>query len=272
VDSGETVLAHSGSVYWNAYRRRWVMIAVQVFGSSVLGEVWYAESDTPLGPWVFARKIATHEKYSFYNPKQHPMFDGEGGRLVYFEGTYSHTFSGNDHPTPRYDYNQILYKLDLADPRLVLPVPIYAVDVGDSSAVHWMAGPALRGRSERPIEASPAFFALDRPHGASVAIYAKGPAKSGRLVVAGDDEVGNAPDSLRFHALPADLESPAETVPLYEFVSDKGVFVYSTNPEPPALGFRRSESPLCRVWRCPTPQRFTLRNEGRPSSRREGKG
>src|SRR5262249_10300175 len=53
-----------------------------------------------------------------YNPKQHPYFDQEGGRFIYFEGTYSHTFSGNEHPTPRYDYNQIMYRLDLADERL----------------------------------------------------------------------------------------------------------------------------------------------------------
>jgi hypothetical protein len=269
VDSGETVLAHSGSVYWNAYRRRWVMIAVQVFGSSVLGEVWYAEADTPVGPWVYARKIVTHEKYSFYNPKQHPMFDGEGGRLVYFEGTYTHTFSGNDHPTPRYDYNQILYKLDLADPRLVLPVPIYAVDAGDSSAALWRDGPSLRNNSEKPIEAGPAFFALDRPHGDSVRVYATGPAECGRLVVGADKDEERAPGSLRFHALPADLKSPpAETVPLYEFVSDRGVFAYSTRPEPPGSGFRRSASPLCRVWRCPTSQRFTLQNETRPFTRR----
>lgn len=27
-------------------------------------------------------------------------------------------FSGTKTPTPRYDYNQIMYSLDLADPRL----------------------------------------------------------------------------------------------------------------------------------------------------------
>src|SRR5262249_21700471 len=71
LETGKTVLAHGGSLYWNAYRGRWVMIAVESFGStSFLGEVWFAEADTPLGPWVFARKIVSHEKYSFYNPKQ----------------------------------------------------------------------------------------------------------------------------------------------------------------------------------------------------------
>ena len=34
-------------------------------------------------------------------------------------------FSGNPDQTPRYNYNQIMYKLDLADSRLVLPVPVY---------------------------------------------------------------------------------------------------------------------------------------------------
>src|SRR5262249_34311665 len=35
-DSGESVTAHSGSVYWNGYRRRWVMITVQSAGTSAL--------------------------------------------------------------------------------------------------------------------------------------------------------------------------------------------------------------------------------------------
>ena len=38
--------------------------------------------------------------------------------MIFFEGTYSATFSGNPNPTPRYDYNQLMYKLDLSDPRL----------------------------------------------------------------------------------------------------------------------------------------------------------
>jgi hypothetical protein len=32
---------------------------------------------------------------------------------VFFEGTYTHTFSGNTAPTPRYDYNQLIYRLNL---------------------------------------------------------------------------------------------------------------------------------------------------------------
>jgi hypothetical protein len=119
VATKDRVTLHAGSVCWNEFRRRWILIAVQQGGkSSFLGEVWYAEADAPTGPWKQAVKIVTHDRYSFYNPAQHPFFDEEGGRFIYFEGTYSHTFSGRNERTPRYDYNQILYRLDLADERL----------------------------------------------------------------------------------------------------------------------------------------------------------
>ena len=63
-------------------------------------------------------RIVTHDDYSFYNVRHHPYFDGEGGRYLYFEGTYTRTFSDTETATPRYDYNQVMYRLDLADPRL----------------------------------------------------------------------------------------------------------------------------------------------------------
>ncbi|HOL93140.1 MAG TPA: hypothetical protein PLH79_02225 [bacterium] len=124
VESGEPVAIHSGSVYWNAYRKRWILIGVQMGGkSSFLGEVWYSEADAPTGPWRRVRKIVTHDQYTFYNPVHHPFFDEDGGRLIYFEGTYSRAFSNAPSATPRYDYNQIMYRLDLADPRLRLENP-----------------------------------------------------------------------------------------------------------------------------------------------------
>jgi len=96
IESGKKISPHNGTVYFNSYRQRWISIFVQQFGeSSFLGEVWYAEADTPVGPWAYTRKIVTHNKYSFYNPKQHTFFDKDGGRTVFFEGTYTHTFSGS---------------------------------------------------------------------------------------------------------------------------------------------------------------------------------
>ncbi|MCB1706235.1 MAG: hypothetical protein KDI17_15330 [Halioglobus sp.] len=116
-ETGDRVLPHSGSVSWNEHRQRWILIFGQLWGTtSVLGEVWYAEALHPEGPWSEARKIVTHDRYSFYNVKQHPYF--AKGNYIYFEGTYTQSFSGNDQATPRYDYNQIMYRLNLDDTRL----------------------------------------------------------------------------------------------------------------------------------------------------------
>ncbi len=118
-NGGKSVKHHHGAVEWNPYRRKWISIFTEESGeASYLGEIWYAEADAPEGPWQKALKIVTHDRYSFYNPKQHPYFSGDSGRYLYFEGTYTAAFSGNDHPTPRYDYNQIMYRLDLDDVRL----------------------------------------------------------------------------------------------------------------------------------------------------------
>lgn len=117
IETGKDVIKHEGSVYWNEYRKMWSMITSQQWGTSYLGEIWYAEAPSPTGPWTYAKKIVTHESYDFYNPKQHTFFTKQDGRILYFEGTYTATFGGKI-KTPRYDYNQMMYKLDLEDPRL----------------------------------------------------------------------------------------------------------------------------------------------------------
>ena len=117
--AGKQVVPHGGSVTWNPWRKKWLLIATQRGAKeSELGEVVYGESDNPCGPWRQAVKIITHDRYTFYNPVHHPFLDAENGRIIYFEGTYTAEFSGNTHLTPRYNYNQILYRLDLSDPRL----------------------------------------------------------------------------------------------------------------------------------------------------------
>jgi hypothetical protein len=118
VDSGRPVQLHSASVQWNEFRKRWVMIALEYDGTSKLGEVWYAESDRPEGPWGPAKKVVTHNRYSFYNPRHHAFLDSAGGRYIFFEGTFANSISGTDVPMSKYDYNQVMYRLDLEDPRL----------------------------------------------------------------------------------------------------------------------------------------------------------
>lgn len=118
VDGGKRPVMHGGSVRWNNHRKRHIFVGNQIFGTSMLGEVWHAEADEITGPWKRAKKIATHHRYDFYNPVHHAFLDEDGGRLIHFEGTYTFTFSGQTNATPRYEYNQLLYRLDLSDPRL----------------------------------------------------------------------------------------------------------------------------------------------------------
>jgi hypothetical protein len=113
------VKPHSGSIAWNAYRRRWVTVFMQARGQpSDCGELWYAEADAPTGPWGPAIKILSHENYTFYNPLIHPDFTPATSPILLFEGTYTREFANRPIPTPRYNYNQILYRLDLDDPAL----------------------------------------------------------------------------------------------------------------------------------------------------------
>jgi hypothetical protein len=53
--------------------------------------------------------------------------------------------------------------------------------------------------------------------------------------------------------LPRDhQEPPATAAPLYEFVHEDGARrAYSTDPSWSSPGYRRSEEPLCLVWKNP---------------------
>lgn len=118
-ESGHPVKLHGSAVAWNGFRKKFAMIGLEKFGKeSFIGELWYAEAESVSGPWGRAVKVASHPKYSFYNPVIHPFFEREGGRVIFFEGTYTKEFSGNPMTTARYDYNQVLYRLDLSDKRL----------------------------------------------------------------------------------------------------------------------------------------------------------
>lgn len=233
VESGLEVKAHSGSTSWNAFRHRYIMIAEQVEGTSYLGEIWYAEADTPLGPWVYARKIVTHDKYSFYNPRHHSMFDQQGGRRIFFEGTYSTLFSGNDDATPRYDYNQIMYGLDLADPRLVLPVPIYEQTADGKQRL----APGADGKI--------VFMAPDRPRKGLIAV-GRASDSTPRLGVGASNDVV-------FYAVPPDEQKPpAGTVEFYEWRdANSPRRWYGVEGQKGPEDYRRAEKPLCRVWRYP---------------------
>ena len=250
VETGKVVHARGGMNY-NAHRRRFVGIVLEVGGSSALGEVWYIEGDTPLGPFVFAQKIVTHNNYSFYNVLQHPYFAKRGGQDIFFEGTYTYTFSHplNLHPTPRYDYNQIMYKLDLDDVRLRLPVPIYRyLDPKPRYRDH-AAIPATVTQRER------AFLAPDRPRPGTIAIHeAIDPETGGAILTRTDyDLLTGEKLPVAFHALaPGTGQAPPLTTPLYEYTSvETGERLYAIRPPKDITRYQMTPDPVCVVWRSP---------------------
>ena len=118
---GRRITPHTGTIQWNEHRQKWVLVVVELTmdkeSPSMLGEMYYSEASEAHGPWRKAVKILSHDKQTFYNPVHHPFFDEDGGRTIYFEGTYCNTFT-NSPATQRYNYNQMLYRLDLDDERL----------------------------------------------------------------------------------------------------------------------------------------------------------
>ena len=178
--TGESIPVRCDGIAWNEYRKRWIATLQRD-----PGEVWYAEADTPTGPWVYAARVAVHGQYTFYWPVPHPFFDQDGGRVVYFEGTYTNSFSGNPVITPRYDYNQIMYRMELDDPRLFLPAPVYRLRDGRTLMREGVAA----ARAWNEVESVP-FFALapDRRRAGTVPeagtffavpLAGKGPPESG---------------------------------------------------------------------------------------------
>jgi len=116
---GKKIKVHRGAIIWNEHRQGWVTIFGENGGKpSVLGEIWYAEAKSPLGPWGPAVKVLSHQAHTFYNPQLHPELVPAGSSVLLFEGTYTTTFSKTKEATARYDYNQILYRVDLDDPLL----------------------------------------------------------------------------------------------------------------------------------------------------------
>jgi hypothetical protein len=241
LDGGSNVAVAHRSSTWNDYRKRFSSIVQQQFGTSLLGETWYAEGDTPLGPWVYARKVVTHDDgYTFYNPDIVPYFSEAGGRILFFDATYTASYTSLA-PTPRYNYNEIMYRLDLDDPRILLPVAIY--DRGSPSAQDLVDKRGLR-RGDPPLAA--AFFARDRPTPETVPLSWSAPACTGRELVTS----ASAASSPLFYALPASAPAAPGTTPLYDYSGPAGAHIYSVALSLSEPGFKRGNA-IARVWTSP---------------------
>ena len=199
--SANAVAPFGSTVEWNEFRQRWIML---VQGKP--GEIWCSEGDTPLGPWVYATRVVMHDRYAFYLPVQHPFFAQDHDRLIYFEATYTDFFSNTPARTPRYDYNQIMYRLAMDDPRLFLPAPVYRLTGGRYAMREGIAG-SSGWRNVQEV----AFFGLPpgRQREAVVPIFAEAGARG--TVLTRNPPAGGKAEPL-FYALPDKAEETAASV------------------------------------------------------------
>lgn len=230
-DTGARAAPHGdGHTVFNAYRGRYVRFVNAPGTGTLVGDIWYLESDSALGPWSYARRVVGHVGYSMYNPRQHPFFAEDNGRLVYFEGTYTRSFSSATVSTPRYDYNQQMFRLDLGDPRMALPVAVY--DLRDALGRQELASRA--GLRARHVTPAARFDALDRPTPATVAFRWTGACPDRAL------RPGDGVGSPVFYAIaPTATMRPNPTVALYEYVRAGTGRSYATDDLDAPSGARR---------------------------------
>jgi hypothetical protein len=240
-ETGKPLAQPISMVAWNEFCHRWIALF-----PNQPGEVWYAEADTPLGPWGYARRIATHGNYNFYNITHHDFFNQEGGKIIYFEGTYTATFSGAKIETPRYDYNQLMYRLALDDKRLNLPVAVYPVQTTPEHLEYLTRESILaRGLQNRVTKAS--WFAMSSATDNTdfISIYTNPLSQGGLTRTKPSSDAKPIFVGLNLEK----TNTPATTV-LWQYQGTNGQYVYTVSNNPPK-GCNTPGIPLCRVWRTP---------------------
>jgi hypothetical protein len=105
--TGRVVELRSGSVQWNAFRQRYIMLAAD--------ENWavhYLEAAEPDGLWGRAVQVLSPGCGGVEEPVQHDFLDQDGGKVIYIEGIHAGA------ATPRYTGCQVMHRLSLTDARL----------------------------------------------------------------------------------------------------------------------------------------------------------
>ena len=149
-ETGLALAVFGGSTHWHEGREKWISIfgarsicptpstaaecQAATGHESLLGEIWYSEADAlpgmasahadagerkvtapqpPASIWANATKVATHNTsgLSCYNPLQHSFYSTPS--RIFFSCTFVNTFSGVKEKEPLYDYNNIMFGLDL---------------------------------------------------------------------------------------------------------------------------------------------------------------
>lgn len=252
VRTGRELIHQHHSLQWNPYRQRYAGLftcrlasesrPASTEGIQGLNQTWYGEADTLLGPWAYLEKVVDVGDYAYYNPLYNPYFHEQGGRILFFEGTYTRFMDATAPMRPRDNYNQVVHRLDLDDPRVTMPVAVYAIASPDQRYASHLDIPKLYAGQRRL-----AFFAPDRPRVGCVPIYESFSGGVFRLTAAEPGSDGVRPGRIAFYALPAEAQSDeTATMPLYRVQDSQGGTRYVVGGESSSNAEERQ--PICRVW------------------------
>jgi hypothetical protein len=139
------------------------------------------------------------------------LFAQQNGRLIYFEATYTDFFSNTPAKTPRYDYNQIMYRLALDDPRLFLPVPVYRARSNDG-LTSYLLREGIHPPNEWQNIQEISFFAMppDRQRGGLIPVFAISGERG--MVLTLSPPAGTTNAQPLFYSLPAQEAEPIPTL------------------------------------------------------------
>jgi hypothetical protein len=233
---------------YNPFRKRYVEVITEDQPNFVpLDATWYAEADTPMGPWVYARRITGAGSRSIYNPTIAPFRNNDA--QILFAAVYAAPFIPAP-PLPYYNYSVVMHMLDVNDLRTALPVPVYELSAADNAS--FRLGTKAAVHPGMPAELPAPFFAYDRPAAGTVPAYLVGAScrPDHGLLVGAQPALPQRyePD---FYVLPGDVRNgPDDSVALYEY--SLGFYppyhVYAVDGAPEPGGFTKNPRPVARVF------------------------
>ena len=134
VTSGHTLGVGIGTVNYNEALGQYLLIT-EYSSTDRRGAIFAGVSSSLTGPWTYVTPVLSHDVTgaSCYNPLHMPWMDEEGGRFIYVACSYTAMWSDKNNPNsqwytcltgvdsyqncatpvPRYEYNNMVYRLDV---------------------------------------------------------------------------------------------------------------------------------------------------------------
>ena len=243
-DTGKNNTHRAWHSHLNEHRKRWIAVFSEINGQhglmvkppytgpppllagnpayegTILGEVWYTEADTPVGPWVYGACESLRTTTTAFTIRDIIRFLTRRGGVHFFEGSFATIYSKAVDKTPRYDYDQLMSGSSMGDPQN-----------GDSIRHVRDLDRQRSAFRDRPGAGSRSFLAssvlcIRRSCQRSTPVYE---VIDERRRPGGGSENGGEKSPV-FYALPPDAAKPPATArPLFEYVNLRiGQRLYST--------------------------------------------